>query len=145
MERKFKKGDIVYWQDLQGEVIDIDDTDYPIIVQFINDYIDYFTNDGRIYLKYHGRIDLKYPPVLSHTPYTLNGFTQNSVIEKDTLVWIRDGNGCDWVQRFYSHFENGKHYCFANQLPSNETKEIFSWTYLETENPLLKKLTPKNK
>ena len=137
MERKFKKGDIVYWQDLQGEVTDIDDTDYPITVKFNNDFKKSFTYDGRYFEHF--------PPVLSHTPYTLNGFTQNSVIEKDTIVWIRDGNGCDWVQRFYSHFENGKHYCFANQLPSNETKEIFSWTYLENENPLLKKLTPKNK
>ena len=138
METKFKKGDIVYWQDLQGLVIDIDIFNpFPLTVKFTIDYTDDFTNDGR-HLSFT-------PPVLSHTPYTLNGFTQNSVIEKDTIVWIRDGNEYDWVQRFYSHFENGKHYCFANQLPSNETKEIFSWNFLETENPLLKKLTPKNK
>lgn len=145
MERKFKKGDIVYWQDLQGEVIDIDDTDYPIIVQFINDYIDYFTNDGRIYLKYHGRIDLKYPPVLSHTPYTLNGFTQNSVIEKDTIVWVRYSENDCWQQRYYSHFKDGNHYCFVNQNISKETELTQDWNFLETENPLLKKLTPKNK
>jgi hypothetical protein len=137
METKFKKGDIVYWQDLQGEVINVDNDSYPIEVKFNNGLEQCFTKDGSIYINT--------PPVLSHTPYTLNGFTQNSVIEKDTLVWVRDGNEYDWVQRFYSHFENGKHYCFANQLPSNETKEIFSWNYLETENPLLKKLTPKNK
>lgn len=144
MKTQFKKGDIVYWQDLQGEVIDIDDTDYPIIVQFINDYIDYFTNDGRIYLKYHGRIDLKYPPVLSHTPYTLNGFTQNSVIEKDTLVWVRYSDSNCWEQRFYSHFKDGHHYCFNDQETSKDTELSSGWTYLETENPLLKKLTLKD-
>ena len=139
METKFKKGDIVYWQDLKGEVIDIDSkAKANIEVTFTNGHVVWFTKDGSVY-------SIELPPVLSHTPYTLNGFTQNSVIEKDTLVWIRDGNEYDWVQRFYSHFENGKHYCFANQLPSNETKEIFSWSFLETENPLLKKLTPKNK
>ena len=142
MKTKFKKGDIVYWQDLQGVVIDIDDTDYPIIVQFINDYIDYFTNDGRIYLKYHGRIDLKYPPVLSHTPYTLNGFTQNSVIEKDTIVWVRNSSDEYWQQRFYSHFKDGNKYCFDRQKTSKETNGITAWNFLETENPLLKKLNP---
>lgn len=141
METKFKKGDIVYWQDLQGEVIsiepDIDSYNYPIKVEFTNVLIEFFTKDGR-YAE-------DTPPVLSHTPYTLNGFTQNSVIEKDTLVWVRDSDEYNWEQRFFSHFQDGKHYCFVNQKTSKETNKTSRWNFLETENPLLKKLTPKNK
>lgn len=135
METKFKKGDIVYWQDLQGEVIDIDIfCPYPINVTFNNSRLLCFTIDGRSITET--------PPVLSHTPYTLNGFTQNSVIEKDTLVWVMNSSDDCWQQRFYSHFENGKYYCFENQKTSKQTYNTFSWNYLETENPLLKKLTP---
>jgi len=48
MATKFKKGDIVYWQDLQGEVINIDSFNpFPLTVKFINNYTDDFTNDGR--------------------------------------------------------------------------------------------------
>ena len=136
METKFKKGDIVYWQDLQGEVIEINSNPYyPIDVKFTNGDVKNFTKNGSIYVDYAS--------VLSHTPYTLNGFSQNSVIEKDTLVWVRDNSLRNWEQRFYSSFQNGKHYCFEDQETSNETNKTTSWNYLETENPLLKKLTPK--
>ena len=128
---KFKKGDIVYWQDLKGVVIDTDiDNPYPIRVKFTNDYSDGFTNDGR-HLSFS-------PPVLSHTPYTLNGFTQNEVIEKDTLVWVRESSDEIWHQRFYSHCENEKHYCFKYQRTSKETDEKAWWTFVETTNPLIK-------
>lgn len=136
METKFKKGDIVYWQELKGEVMNTDNSEpYTIKVKFLSDYGNYFTNDGRI----HKEI----PPVLSHTPYTLNGFSQNSVIEKDTIVWVRGNSLRNWQQRFYSHFKDGSHYCFEDQETSKETTKTTSWYYLETENPLLKKLTPK--
>lgn len=139
MQTKFKKGDIVYWQDLQGEVIDIDyyHSGYPIEVKFNTNQTICFTENGR-HLAFT-------PPVLSHTPYTLNGFTQNSVIEKDTLVWVRDSDEYNWEQRFFSHFQDGKHYCFVNQKTSKETEATNSWTYLETENPLLKKLKNEEK
>jgi hypothetical protein len=127
---KFKKGDIVYWQDLQGEVIEIYSSYYPIRVEFPNRLVDTFTKDGRIFEDT--------PIVLSHTPYTLNGFTQNEVIEKDTLVWVKDAPYSTWEQRFYSHFENDKHYCFLNQLTSKETDYTNSWDFLETTNPLIK-------
>lgn len=134
MATKFKKGDIVYWQDLKGEVMNTDNSEpYTIKVKFLSDYGNYFTNDGRI----HKEI----PPVLSHTPYTLNGFSQNSVIEKDTLVWVRNNDEC-WHQRFYSHFENGYHCCFNDQKTSKDTNGITAWNFLETENPLLKKINP---
>jgi hypothetical protein len=132
---KFKKGDIVYWQDLQGEVIDINSGNYPVIVKFINNHTNDFTNDGRCY------VDT--PLVLSHTPYTLNGFTQNGftqneVIEKDTLVWVWDNNDIVWQQMFYSHFKDGKHYCFTNQQTSKESNDTIAWDFLETTNPLIK-------
>jgi hypothetical protein len=125
---KFKKGDIVYWQDLKGVVIDGHNSLYPIRVKFTNDYSDDFTHDGR-----HLRFT---PPVLSNTPYTLNGFSQNEVIEKDTLVWVKMYEDFEWQMKYYSHFENGQHYCFVGQLTSNQTEGIESWVYLETNNPL---------
>jgi hypothetical protein len=125
---KFKKGDIVYWQDLQGEVIEIYSSYYPIRVEFPNRLVVTFTKDGRIFEDT--------PPVLSHTPYTLNGFTQNEVIEKDTLVWVMRLEGGEWEMRYYSHFENDIHYCFVNQLTSKQTDETTIWNFLETTNPL---------
>ena len=127
---KFKIGDIVYWQELQGKVIMSYNITYPIRVRFTNNRIDDFTIDGRIC------IDT--PPVLSHTPYTLNGFSQNEVIEKDTLVWVRESSDEIWHQRFYSHCENEKHYCFKYQRTSKETDEKAWWTFVETTNPLIK-------
>jgi hypothetical protein len=135
MQTKFKKFDITYWQCLLGEVIDIDSFNpFPVRVKFTNGLVEDFTNDGRLFKNT--------PPVLSHTPYTLNSFTQNSVIEKDTLVWVRYNNYNCWEQRFYSHFKDGIHYCFESQKTSKETSETTSWKYLETENPLLKKINP---
>jgi hypothetical protein len=127
---KFKKGDIVYWQELKGEVIEIYSSYYPIRVEFTNRLVDTFTKDGRIF---EGT-----PPVLSHTPYTLNGFNQNEVIEKDTLVWVMRLEGGEWEMRYYSHFENDIHYCFVNQLTSKQTDETTIWNFLETTNPLIK-------
>jgi len=129
---KFKIGDIVYWQELQGEVIDrfIGKIHYPVTVKFNNGVLQYFTNDGRFF------VDT--PIVLSHTPYTLNGFTQNEVIEKDTLVWVKMTPTSIWQQQFYSHFKDGNHYCFSNQQTSKETEWSSIWTYLETTNPLIK-------
>jgi hypothetical protein len=128
---KFKKCDIVYWQDLQGEFIDkFHNSDYPIRVRFTNNRVVDFTNDGRC--------NVDTPPVLSHTPYTLNGFTQNEVIEKDTLVWVKHEKDGEWKMRYYSHFENGKHYCFRFQKSSKETQVIEIWNFVETTNPLIK-------
>jgi hypothetical protein len=134
MKIEFKKGDNVYWQDLPGEVTNIDSkVKSKIEVTFTNGHVVWFTKDGSVF-------SIELPPVLSHTPYTLNGFTQNIVIEKDTLVWVRDSSDDFWQQRFYSHFKDGSHYCFSNQLTSKETANNEFWNYLETENPLLKKL-----
>jgi hypothetical protein len=130
-QTKFKKGDIVYWQDLQGKIIVFGhESKYPITVRFTDDIHMSFTIDGRVYEDT--------PIVLSHTPYTLNGFTQNEVIQKDTLVFVKDAKCMNWEIRFYSHFKDGKHYCFKYQHSSKETSDTDDWTYLETENPLIK-------
>ncbi len=134
MKIEFKKGDNVYWQDLPGEVTNIDSkVKSKIEVTFTNGHVVWFTKDGSVF-------SIELPPVLSHTPYTLNGFTQNSVIEKDTIVWVRNFDDSFWEQRFYSHSENSKHYCFDRQKTSKETNSTNYWNYIETENPLLKKL-----
>jgi hypothetical protein len=77
---KFKKGDSVNWQDLKGYVIEDSNTTisvFPIIVKFNNNKILSFMADGSIYENT--------PPVLSHTPYTLNGFSQNEVNDWEFL------------------------------------------------------------
>ena len=57
-------------------------------------------------------------------------------ISKDTLVWCKKNNKFDmWHQKFYSHSENGKHYCFTNQKKSNETKNVNLWAIVTDKNP----------
>lgn len=125
-----KKGDTVYWQDLKGEIInDKHLLDYPLFVKFNNGDIRSFTKDGRHLIGL--------PPILSLTPYTLEGFSQEKPIEKDTLVYVTDYEDNYWGMRYYSHFEDGKHYCFASQKKSTETDEISYWKYCQVENPLL--------
>jgi hypothetical protein len=57
------------------------------------------------------------------------------VIEKDTLVWGKHFIEDVWEQRFYSHFENGKHYCFTNQKKSLEAKDVAYWEIVTDKNP----------
>ena len=56
------------------------------------------------------------------------------VIPKDTLVWCKFSELGTWNQRFYSHFENGKHYCFYDQKKSTQTDYINSWNNNEIIN-----------
>jgi hypothetical protein len=56
-------------------------------------------------------------------------------IAKDTLVWVKDYEDNTWYQRFYSHFSQGKHYCFDNQKKSNETKNTTIWNIVTDKNP----------
>jgi hypothetical protein len=55
-------------------------------------------------------------------------------IAKDTLVWCKNSESW-WFQMYYSHFKNGKHYCFISQKKSNETENTNSWQIVTTENP----------
>jgi hypothetical protein len=56
-------------------------------------------------------------------------------IAKDTLVWVKNCENNVWQQRFYSNFENGRHYCFLHQRKSNETKETAVWVIVTDKNP----------
>lgn len=56
-------------------------------------------------------------------------------IAKDTLVWVKNHESSLWQQRFYSHFENGKHYCFIEQKKSSETKDVVFWEIVTDKNP----------
>jgi hypothetical protein len=56
-------------------------------------------------------------------------------IPKDTLVWCKNSESSVYEQRFYSHFENGKHYCFINQEKSNQTENILPWNIVTDINP----------
>lgn len=142
-KRKFKIGEIVYWQEVQGEVIKTSyyDSDYPVNVKFSNGWLFDFTDDGRHHVNAL--------PVLSYEPYKNevnknevieNDFTQYKIIQKDTLVFVKHHKEYEWLMKYYSHFENGKHYCFKIQYTSKETNETTSWNYVETENPLINNL-----
>jgi hypothetical protein len=56
-------------------------------------------------------------------------------IAKDTLVWVKSYQYSLWLQRFYSHFSDGEHYCFDDQKKSNETKNTTGWNIVTTKNP----------
>ena len=117
-------GKTVYWGNLKGE-IKIEQID-SILVSFesIGDY--YFHKDGRLYQNT--------PPILSFVPYNIPKFEQP--IEKDTLVWCRDSVEEIWSARYYSHNNNGVHYCFNDQLKSHQTnKKPTPWVIVQTESP----------
>jgi hypothetical protein len=57
------------------------------------------------------------------------------VIPKDTLVWCKKNESHLWTQRFYSHFENGKHFCYNDQKKSNQTTDKTSWNIVTDKNP----------
>jgi hypothetical protein len=57
------------------------------------------------------------------------------VIPKDTLVWCKNTESSMWEQRFYSNYNNGKHYCFINQEKSNQTTDILPWNIVTEKNP----------
>jgi len=79
---------------------------------------------------------------LSFTPFTieLKGFTSERpqpVIEKDTLVWVRDEEETGWRKRHYSHTENEYHRCFVEGKNSGETNVTYPWDELSLTNPLI--------
>jgi hypothetical protein len=89
----------------------------------------------------------KYPYVcvsLAHEEAFINGSIFSFVgwknikplaIPKDTLVWCKNNEYSLWVQMYYSHFSDGKHYCFINQQKSLETTDTRLCNIVTTENP----------
>jgi hypothetical protein len=116
-------GKTVYWGNLKGEIIGASGN--RMNVDF-NGSIYYFYTDGSLYQNT--------PPILSFVPYEIPKFEQP--IEKDTLVWCRDSVEEIWSARYYSHNNNGVHYCFNDQLKSHQTnKKPTPWVIVQTESP----------
>jgi len=131
MNTRFKVGDVVYDSLLtkeKGIVTVIEPHCLRITVLFEND------NNSTRYYNFNGALNFFMAPTLSFKPYTLQGFTQEREIEKGTLVYVRRYRNGNWGIRFYSHKENGMHFCFVDQLKNGAME---SWNYVETENPLL--------
>jgi hypothetical protein len=81
----------------------------------------------------NGKVSIhdKYPSAFLEYPF------KEQEIEKDTLVWCRNGEDFYWAVGYYSHFEDGKHYIFDGSKKSTETNGTTHWNIVTTENPLL--------
>jgi hypothetical protein len=95
----------------------------------------------------------EYPIETEENCYTLNGkknilnefpsafleypFKKEQEIEKDTLVWYRDNETMSWFIGYYSHYENGKHYCFNYSKKSTEITLTTDWKIVTNVNPFL--------
>ena len=103
-EQIFKKGDTVYWGQLKGEVTEYNDVDYPLKVIFKNGRNDFFTFDGRY--------DEEYPKVISFTPYTLEGFSQERPceLEDGDPVWVRNGDYDGWFAAVFKGYDKGLYF-----------------------------------
>lgn len=72
----------------------------------------------------------KYPSAFLECPF------KEERIEKDTFVWFRDSEDSSWLVGYYSHFKDGKHFCFYHSKKSTETNDSVPWEIVTTENPL---------
>jgi hypothetical protein len=119
---KVKVGDRIWTIEAGWEqVIDIDLGDkYPIETENMC-----YTYDGKKY-----DTD-KYPSAFLEYPF------KDQPIEKDTLVWCRNGEDFYWAVGYYSHFEDGKHFVFSASKKSTETNSTTNWNIVTTENTLL--------
>ena len=114
MEKYFEVGQTVYDVRFgQGEVYKIDSgtNDYPIRVGFISG-IEKYTTDGK-YSVCSVNISLFQTAPIITPNVPIIEFTHLE------LVLVRDLY--DWAVRYYSHFENGKHYCFSNQKTEGDS------------------------
>ena len=131
----FKKGQTVYFGTLKGHVRETDsrftwkNKTYPIYVVFENEANFYFTEDGRLFYDT--------PILLTDYPCEFEYKEVVPQIEKDTVVWFRDNIYHPWTNGFYSHFENGMHYCFNESKKSTETDGTSPWKIVTTKNPLI--------
>ena len=131
MGNEFKKGDTVYYGTLKGEVVKQCKIDTPITI------LVHFKNVGNLMLLEDGRFYQETPIILSHFPYKLEMKRVEEVIAKDTIVWYRDFETQNWMNGYYSHFKDGKHYIFTGSLKSTEAENTCSWNIATTKNPLI--------
>jgi hypothetical protein len=119
---KVKVGDKIWTiEDGWTKVINVECLDtYPIVTEK-NTY----TFDGKM------ETDDKYPSAFLEYPF------KEQPIEKDTLVWFRNGEDFYWAVGYYAHFKDGKHFVFSASKKSTEANEATHWNIITTENPLL--------
>lgn len=130
MEKYFKVGqkacDIRYGE---GTVIDTNyNGDYHILVEFSPLFSIEYTFDGRETIEENIILFQTAPIITPNVPII--------EFEKGELVLVRNGN--QWFMRYYSHFENNKHYCFENQNKEG-TVSLWKQTNKYNDNPLLDK------
>ena len=118
--RKVKVGDKI-WTIQYGwvEVVNVETDSYPIETDG-----SCYTIDGK-----RSKSD-KYPSAFTEYPF------KEQPIEKDTIVWYRDDEDTSWMVGYYSHFEDGNHFCFHGSKKSTETNVKNVWNIVTTENPL---------
>ena len=113
--------------DEAGVVVQVIDFkfDYPIKVEFGEEVLSY-TLDGKF--------NKDYPKTLSTAPYIFQGFSQETIIERGTLVYFRDSECENWNIGFYKEGKSYVHFIFENQQKEGKS---FSWKFCQTENPLI--------
>lgn len=130
MEKYFKVGMKVWDVSFgEGKVVQIhDDNLYPIRVEFAKKIARY-TYDGKYLTNVTNTSLYQTEPIL--TPNVpINEF------EQDELVLVRDLG--EWLLRYFSHFEDGKYWCYSNQRTEGN---VNAWNQISklTDNPLLTK------
>ena len=120
---KVKVGDKI-WTIQSGWVIVKSTVYYPSHPIFTDTECSY-TIDGK------QRCEDNAPSAFTEYPF------KEQPIEKDTLVWFRDNESACWKVGYYSHYEDGQHWCFDSSKKSTETEELTTWEIVKTENPLI--------
>lgn len=131
MDTIFRKGDKVF--DIRyrwGLVIDVNNltVDWPIEVLFDGDekLLDEYTFDGRSFINY--------PPTLSFTEYTLEGFSQERPEElpkKGDIVWAREEYKSYWQIGHFYEKKDGR-YLLSSGRPDGWS---FGGVEITTKNP----------
>ena len=131
MEQIFKVGDKVF--DIRygwGLVVSVNilTNDWPVEVVFNGkeELLDEYTFDGRAFINY--------PPTLSFTEYTLEGFSQERPEElpkKGQIVWVREAHKSHWqIGHFFG--KDGNMYLLSSGRPDGWS---FGGVELRTTNP----------
>jgi hypothetical protein len=131
MDTIFKVGDKVFdvrygWGVVSS--VNIRTKDWPVEVVFDGEeeLLDEYTFDGRAFINY--------PPTLSFTEYTLEGFSQERPEElpkKGDIVWGRDKDYQNWHIYHFSHkTEDGLYH-----LSSDNSRNAYILKQITTINP----------
>ena len=121
MNTKFKVGQRVYCLvNGEGKITEIKKTseydEVPIKVVFEDGRHDYYTIEGKYY-------DTS---VVSLSPYGWEVKEKQPEFETGERVWVSDDNDY-WLCYYYSHCNNGIHYCFVNQ---QKVGNAIKWDYV---------------